>query len=187
MPVADRGGWRVDTNWPDEKRRFVFAAPCEGLREVAAFITEPRVFLKLCGADEEMRALLPIHWRLNEPNVVMTCERAAPESDLPAEYKAVVEGDARRVEARIYSEESGLAAQGYAARYNGVFIYDRIFVGAAHRRKGLGRALLAQLNIAAPGDRNLLVATPMGRQLYLSLGWRDCSPYATAVIPDVSA
>ena len=34
----------------------------------------------------------------------------------------------------------------------------------------------------SPASRPALVATAAGRELYRSLGWRVCSPYATAVI-----
>jgi GNAT superfamily N-acetyltransferase len=87
-------------------------------------------------------------------------------------------------QARIYSEEGALAANGYAAETNDTFIYDRIVTEPEHRRKGLGHALMMALRTTRqrPDNTELLVATEAGRDLYLSLGWETISPYATASI-----
>jgi len=87
-------------------------------------------------------------------------------------------------EARIYSETGALAASGYAAETQEVFIYDRIVTEPLHRRKGLGLAIMITLHAAKqhPSVPELLVATKDGRALYSTLGWETISPYSTASI-----
>jgi GNAT superfamily N-acetyltransferase len=64
-------------------------------------------------------------------------------------------------------------------------VFDRIETAVAHRRRGLGRAVMGALDALARergvGER-LLVATDAGRRLYLQLGWTDLAPYSTAVL-----
>ena len=77
-----------------------------------------------------------------------------------------------------------LAASGYAAEYNGIFIFDRIIVEEAHRRRGLGKAMMAVLGAEqrSRATRRVLVATDAGRALYSTLGWTVIAPYSTVVI-----
>ncbi|WP_404969369.1 GNAT family N-acetyltransferase [Sphingomonas sp. PP-CC-1A-547] len=90
-------------------------------------------------------------------------------------------------EARIFSNGGALAASGYAAETNSVFVYDRIITEPAHRRRGLGRALMQTLHDArqSANSRELLVATEDGRALYSALGWETISPYSTASIAEL--
>ena len=80
-----------------------------------------------------------------------------------------------------------LAATGHLALTQGRAIYDRIRTEPAHQRRGLGRALMHALQGLAHAhgrQAGVLVATPEGRRLYESLGWRLHAPWATAVIAD---
>jgi GNAT superfamily N-acetyltransferase len=88
------------------------------------------------------------------------------------------------VEARILSPTGILAASGYAAETEQVFVYDRIVTEPGHRRKGLGHALMQALHDARrdTAKRELLVATEDGRALYSTLGWQTISPYSSASI-----
>ncbi|WP_420833425.1 GNAT family N-acetyltransferase [Sphingomonas pollutisoli] len=87
-------------------------------------------------------------------------------------------------QARVFSQEGTIAASGYAAETQGVFIYDRIITEPAHRRRGLGQALMIALRATRkqPDSPELLVATEEGRALYSTLGWETISPYSTASI-----
>ena len=88
------------------------------------------------------------------------------------------------LEARIFSETGALAASGYAVETHDVFIYDRIVTEPAHRRKGLGHALMLTLHAGRqrPDVPELLVATEDGQALYSALGWDTVSPYSTASV-----
>lgn len=186
-PVADHGGWRVDSGLPTEKARYVFTEPGEGLRALGQAIDEPWVALKLCRPNEELFALLPERWRLTsdaDTRVMVRDGRPDRGFVLPDGYRCESQTHGSVTHARIlYGEE--LAAGGYAAEHGGVFIYDRIVTQEVHQRRGLGRVMMAALGEArvSTGSQEILTATPAGRSLYLQLGWRDYSPYSTAMIP----
>ena len=105
---------------------------------------------------------------------------------LPAGYAQAVQVDGCVARVVITAPDGSPASHGYAAETAGAFVYDRIVTEEAHRRRGLGRALMAALRDTRrdPGSREVLTATPMGRALYESIGWRVYAPYTTAVIPD---
>lgn len=190
LPVPDRGGLRVDTDRPEERRRYVFARPTEEVRELAESIREPRVALKLAGSHEELAVLLPARWRISEPGFLMVRDGADTEApSLADEYRLQLSTTDATTEARILTAHGEPAASGYAVEYAGVFAYDRIVTEPAHRRRGLGRAVMAALGSArrSAASRPVLVATPEGRTLYASLGWTLYSPWTTALIPDPAA
>ena len=184
-PVEDRGGWRVETGLPTETRRYVFASVSEGLQGAAQTISSPLIFLKLCGSSAAMRAVVPVRWQVHEGGHFMTFEGGASAAARPpAGYVIEMSESGDAITARILTRDGALAASGFAARANGVFIYDRIATQAAHRRRGLGSAILGALaSKRRPADtRQALVATEEGRLLYARLGWVVRSPWTTAVI-----
>ena len=186
LPVPDRGGMRVDTGLPAEVRRHVFAGPCPGLRELAETIDTPLVYLKVCAGPDALRGLLPPRWQLQPAGYLMVHE-GAPAAVLPPGpgYRVGLLRDGAVTTARILAGDGTVAASGHAAEHNGVFILDRILTDPAHRRRGLGRALVTALgSMQRDGaSRRVLVATEDGCALYSTLGWRILSPYSTIVIP----
>ncbi len=186
QPVRDRGGLRLDTNLPAELRRYVFARPGPGLIELGRSITEPLIFLKLCGAPEQLASLLPAHWRLSPVGYVMTCDAPPPAARLLAGYRMESHADGPTMEVRILDDRGALAASGFAAEWDGVFVYDRIVTEDGHRRRGLGRAVMAALGATrrSPQSRQLLVATEEGRALYMSMGWAVGMLFSSAGIAD---
>jgi GNAT superfamily N-acetyltransferase len=184
-PVDDPGGWRVDTGSATERRRHLFAAPGPGLAHLAASIDEPAVFLKLCADAATLRALLPARWSITDANRMMVTDTApAPPEPLPTGYTATTMQDAGVTYVAITAPAGDLAASGYAAEPDGIFVYDRIVTAEAHRRRGLGRALMSLLGATrrSPLSRQVLTATDMGAALYASLGWRVYCPYTSAAL-----
>lgn len=183
LPVHDHGGLRVDTGQAQERARYVFAEPVAGLAALAARIEQPRVFLKLCGSARRLAGHLPSRWQLQPMRWVMQRRAAPPPCALPAGYRLE-----RSAQGPVWTVAilcgGDVAATGYAIAAAGVFVYDRIAVAPAHRRRGLGRCLMQALGAArrAP-DPQILVATDEGRALYRALGWQVRAPFATAVIP----
>ncbi|MEI5685968.1 GNAT family N-acetyltransferase [Sphingomonas kyungheensis] len=183
-PVDDHGGWRVDTGGTIERRRYLFATPGPGLTTLLGSIDAPGIFVKLCADAATFRALLPPGWTITDANCMMVPDRpvaAAPV--LPMDYRLSVTRRGAVMHAVITTDDGAAAASGYAAQHDGIFVYDRIVVGDAHRRRGLGRALMLALGAQAdPAARQVLTATQMGAALYATLGWRVYAPYTTATI-----
>lgn len=185
-PVPDRGGYRVDTDSEAEVARWVFPQLGPGLVELARTLKAPRHFLKVCASRDEMRAVLPASWQVQEPRYFMLSGARSTERPVPESYS--VESDRRGVvcAVRIMSSAGELAASGYAAETDRAFIYDRIVTAPEYRRRGLGAAVMSALGLMKIDAHTveLLVATEDGRALYESLGWRTLSPYSTASIAE---
>jgi GNAT superfamily N-acetyltransferase len=185
-PVPEGGGLRLETNSPAETCRYVFATPEPRFFHLAKTITASRVFLKLCTTPETMRALLPHPWEVLELDYLMTPEAEIRiDASQHAGYTLQVDVEERVICARAITNDGALAASGFAAEHEGTFVYDRISVEVAHRRRGLGRRIMAALATARrdPRSQQVLVATEQGCALYESLGWRVRSPFSTAGIP----
>ncbi len=186
-PVADHGGYRVDTNSETEAKRWVFPKPCPGLVELGRTIGAPGHALKLCGTLDELRAALPRRWRLHDPGYFMIATNGDhAERPIAKGYTIETDRNGAVVAVRVRSGAGDLAASGYAAETPEAFIYDRIETAPEHRRQGVGNAVMAALR-GAKRNRDtpeLLVATQDGRALYLALGWRTVSAYSTASIAE---
>lgn len=133
LPVPDHGGFRVDTQSGAEVARWVFARAGPGLEALARSIREPRHLLKLCGTGEELLAALPAGWTLHPPAYFMRATGAPAPRRLADGYRIETRRAGMVLEARIVSETGVLAAGGYAAETQDVFIYDRIVTEPAHR------------------------------------------------------
>ncbi|UZK64644.1 GNAT family N-acetyltransferase [Sphingomonas sp. M1-B02] len=184
LPIPACGGFRVDTNSDSEVARWVFPRMGPGLEELARSISEPLYLLKLCGAADELRAVLPTGWQLYAPGYFMRATCAPTARPLPDGYAIKTKRIGTVLEAQIFFETGVLAASGYAVETHDVFIYDRIVTEPAHRRKGLGHALMLTLHAGRhrPNVPELLVATEDGQALYSALGWITVSPYSTASV-----
>lgn len=185
-PVDDHGGWRVDSAQPEEARRYLFTQVLPGIGQLGRTIDSPYIAIKLCGSGQRLLEQLPDRWRIvSDPMTrVMTRSGAAPVHELPSGFTLEIDQRGSVTHARIL-DGGTLAASGYAAELDGVLIYDRIRTQEGYCRRGLGRALMTALGKMRRSSRSreVLTATPMGRDLYLQLGWRDYSGYCTAMIP----
>ncbi|MDV9173429.1 GNAT family N-acetyltransferase [Streptomyces sp. W16] len=91
----------------------------------------------------------------------------------------------------LHAPSGEVAARGSIAVVGGDAIADRIETDAAHRRRGLGRAMMSALAEAAVsrGARTgLLIASEDGQHLYSALGWRHKADVLIArrpVVPSV--
>ena len=185
-PVADHGGWRVDTRSASEECRYIFSAPVPGLVWLARTIDRPRVQIKLCDTRDVLAGLLPPGWAFEDATWVMQGAGIAAAPVAPG-YRVEEMRTGNRIAVRVVAGDGSLAASGYGASARGVFAYDRIVTDDRHHRRGLGRVVMAVLgDAAAHDDRHVLVATAMGRALYESIGWQVCSAYTTAFIPDAA-
>lgn len=182
-PARFRDGLRVRVDWPEQRRRYVFPALSPTVGALAARIRQPWVFLKVCCEPPALAAVLPPPWRLDAPRFLMSAEAPPPSAALPPGYRLERRGEGRVTLAEVRSAEGRIVARGGLVRVGGWAIYDRIETDGGHRRRGLARAVMGALGEAADGRPGVLAATEAGRTLYAQLGWRELSPYATAVIP----
>lgn len=183
-PVADHGGFRVDTLSDGEIRRWVFSRIDPGLMALARTIRLPGYLLKACVSTDQLRGALPARWRVHAPAYFMGSGGDFVGRPLAKGYSIETETRDSVGAVRIRAATGEIAASGFMAETDEAFIYDRIVTAPDHRRKGLATAIMGALRQMkrrrdAP---ELLVATEDGRPLYESLGWRVLSPYSTASI-----
>lgn len=183
MPFADRGGWRAEIGSHSETRRWVFANVTPELRALAAEIRKPGLNLRVLATPEAMQAALPRGWQVQPASYAMVASGPAPPPDpLTGGYRIEVQCGAHAAHVFVLADDGQLAASGHLGIGPRAAVADRIVTHPAHRRRGLGRAIMIALascrsDAAQP---QLLVATEMGRQLYEALGWRVLAPYAIA-------
>jgi len=185
-PLAHGSGWRVEVGLPEQRRRHVFPALGDELRALGADVHEPWCFLKCLATVDALRTALPVRWRVQPQSAMMVFEGDPPTAPaLPAGYALAVPADAQVPHVRVLAADGGLAADGRVVMLGDEAIIDRIGTDAAHRRRGLGTAVMCALHAIARergARRGLLVATQQGRALYETLGWRTIAPYASAVV-----
>lgn len=186
LPRCQGGGLVVDVGQPGQLRRHVFVDAGAALQECASAIHQPGIFLKAAVDSAVLRAALPARWQIAPQRTFMRCCGPLPPACAPAGYTML--------RARVFGAEmiwladatGARAASGRLVVHGDCAIFDQIETAPAHRRRGLGRAIMAALDLlacqAAVRER-LLVATAEGRALYAQLGWAAMAPYATAELP----
>ncbi|MGY2736416.1 GNAT family N-acetyltransferase [Sphingomonas sp. UYP23] len=187
-PVADHGGWRVDTRSDVEYCRYIFVRGDAAIATLAHSIHQPRILIKACVEEAALIALLPDLWALQDRAWVMTSLAEPPARRLAEGYTLAVEHENRVIAVTVTAADGSLAASGYAVEIDGVFAYDRIRTSADHQRRGLGHAVMSTLHAQrrSVASREILVATDEGRALYTALGWSVQSAYASALSPPAS-
>lgn len=187
-PIFENGAYRVEVGLPDQTRRFVFPEYSDWVGHYAETITEPMVFLKVCAPPETVKPALPVRWQIQSPGYMMILSGSMQIKDigLPDGYIWQHQTYDGLTLVNILDEKGEVAATGRIAFPGEMAIYDRIRTHENHRRKGLGRLVLKELELIAQArnvQTSVLVATPDGRALYEPLGWQLHSLYTTAVIP----
>lgn len=182
-PVRDREALRIEVGEPDQIRRFIYADLCDDVAERAAEIAEPFVFLKVCADPKAVQARLSEAWDVRQTGSVMRLDKAMPgeiHDDPALRTELWSEGAVRFC---VFRDAEGReAARGRAVRVDDRVIYDRIAVTPEYRRRGLGGRIMRTLQAEQSGwGLGMLVATEEGARLYATLGWREVSPYTTAV------
>ena len=185
-PQHSGGGLVVEVGLPDQLRRHVFAEAGPELLECARQIDAPHVFLKAVADTDQMRRALPDRWTIESPGYLMHCPTAMHGSvTLPEGYVAKIETGPGKYFVRLCAANGEEAGSGHVVLNGGTAVFDRIETREAHRRKGLGTALMCTLDSLveqAGVSERLLVATEAGRGLYCSMGWQVLAPYSTAVL-----
>jgi GNAT superfamily N-acetyltransferase len=192
-PVERHGGLYIHVGQPDQIGRYIFAHPdAELIRPLAATIDRPLLYLKVCAPAEAVRPLLPAGWEIATPGYMMTAPLSAmlerPPA-IPAEFDIDITREGAIIFANIRDTDGEEAARGRIVPMGDLVVFDRIRTAERHQRRGLGSAIMRSLAIEADklGVRNaMLCATPAGRELYTSLGWRMHSGYTTASLANTA-
>jgi GNAT superfamily N-acetyltransferase len=182
-PVTEPDGYRIDVGLPEHRVRYVLPQPsAAGPR--AAGLTEPGTWLKVCGSVEQVRPALSPRWTVGAQEYLMstglgTIATTTPPDSYTVELRST--GDVHDVVVRAADGEC--AAKGRVAVRGRAAVIDVVETDPAHRRRGLGSVVMAELTRAAADRgavRAVLVATEAGRALYEKLGWRVESPMTAA-------
>jgi GNAT superfamily N-acetyltransferase len=116
---------------------------------------------------------------LHRAEWLMTTELTGHPQHAPtAPYEPQVRTEGPVTVVSLHDSTGEVAARGTIAVVGSDAIADRIETDAAHRRRGLGRAVmsaLARAAVAQGARTGLLVASEDGRHLYSSLGWHHAA------------
>ncbi|WP_431264959.1 GNAT family N-acetyltransferase [Roseateles chitinivorans] len=183
-PLAHAGYWQIQVGKPEQVRRYVLPElDPDVLRRLVATAAGPGVWLKVCAPPEDVAPLLSGDWTVHAPEFLMSTPLAGQAESAVAGYLIQTGQVGAIVVAQVVTDSGELAAGGQAAIDGAFATFDQIVTSEAHRRKGLGRCVMAALARAAVdrGARHgVLVATEAGAALYQALGWAMVSPVTAA-------
>lgn len=188
-PVEEPWGFTVDVGLPQQVTRHVVPCADEALvRKSVERATAPGTWLKVFTAPETIAPWLTPVWAYDAPGFLMPTTLRPSVTDLPAGYRlrTWIRGDVTR--ALVVGADGTFAARGQVAGRPraGCVVFDQIETAPAHRRQGLGRAVmhaLANAAFAAGARTGVLGATNAGQGLYASLGWVAQAPLTGVFLP----
>lgn len=188
--MASAWGFTIDVGLPGHVARHVLSATDEAVvRKITENTIAPGVWLKAPTPPDLLASWLGPGWSLaGGPGFLMTAPSRPARAEAPP---AIAEGylldlwtRAGLTRALLRSADGAFAARGQVAVTGSAYVVDQVETDPAHRRRGLGRLLMHALVEAAAGQgatTGVLVATPEGRALYETVGWRVLAPLTGAV------
>ncbi|HEX5685658.1 MAG TPA: GNAT family N-acetyltransferase [Ideonella sp.] len=189
-PIQSAGYFRIFVGKPEQVTRYVLPhLDRELLQRLVSTEAGPGTWLKVCASVESVAPLLSSRWHIHDPEYLMSTNLGGS-SDLALEgYHLHTEQVGALALAKLVANTGELAASGQAAIDGGFATFDQIVTAEAHRRKGLGRCIMAALSNCAldlGATRGVLVATEAGAALYQALGWAMVTPVTAASVPERS-
>ncbi|NUR59085.1 MAG: GNAT family N-acetyltransferase [Catenulispora sp.] len=190
-PVARPWGWTIDVGLPNQVARHVIVdADAGSVRDAARHAVADGWWLKVFlpapheGPEELVGAWLGAGWAFDDAGFLMSVDlKPVATGPLPPGYELRTWTRGGLVRVMVVAPDGALAARGQAGLSGDVAVPDQIQTEPAHRRRGLGSAVmhaLQQRAHAAGATRAVLGATTEGRALYESLGWRTNTAFASA-------
>jgi GNAT superfamily N-acetyltransferase len=188
LPVKFKSGLKVDVGFEKQKTRYVFTELNNDFIQLSKDINEPWVFLKVCSPPSEVKLHISKKWIIQPQGYMMSCFHPMAIGDicLHNDYKLKITNYNSTFLIRIITQKGEVASTGRLILVDELAVYDRILTDKNHKRKGLARFLMKELEKIALSkgfSKNFLVATEEGKSLYESLGWKLYSLYTSIVIP----
>ncbi|MFJ9626293.1 GNAT family N-acetyltransferase [Streptomyces sp. NPDC101175] len=185
-PAPAPWGFTVDVGLPQHVLRHVLTTADEAtVRKITENATAPNVWLKAFVAPETLMPWLAPGWSLGSgPGFLMSAPLSASRTEVPAGYRLRVWSRAGVTRALVRTTDGAFAARGQIAVTGSTAVVDQVETDPGHRRRGLGRlvmATLADAGAAQGAGTGVLGATPQGRALYERIGWRVLAPLTSAV------
>ncbi len=189
--VDDNGILTVRIGEEDRAMEFVVLDPDghpERIKRAAelAYDTKGTAWVTLATQDREGTedALMDLGLDVEgDPEWLMTIELARqPSLQLHPRYALVSELEENVIVTRA-TLHGAVASSGRMAVVGTDAVADRIETDPAHRRRGLGSAVMAALVEAAEArgaTRGILIASRDGQRLYRSLGWKKVADIVVA-------
>lgn len=184
-------GYRIDVGLPQHVVRYVLPEFQPAVvSDLATSIDAPWIFIKVCAEPLAVAEILPRGWTVEAPVFLMVTALSENghlhgDSFLPQGYTARVIDEGSVIRVRIEHISGDVAATGQCGLYEESCIFDQIITDEAHRRRGLGSAVMKLLSteaVARGNKQGVLVASIDGLALYGTIGWTVHSPVTSAVI-----
>jgi ribosomal protein S18 acetylase RimI-like enzyme len=175
-PVRIPTGYRIDVGLPGPAVRYVLSTYDANL---VAGQHQPDTWLKICS-----QVSLDPPWQVQPAEYLMTNRLSETPAAIAPPYRLQTVRRGSVVDVVVWTEDGTTAARGKAALIGQAAVFDQIETNPRHRRRGLGRAVMRALSVAAQyagATTGVLVATEDGRALYSALGWTLSSPVTAAV------
>ncbi|MFG2296423.1 GNAT family N-acetyltransferase [Streptomyces sp. NPDC048603] len=190
-PVPSAWGFTVDVGLSGHVMRHVLHSADEAVvRKITEHVTAPGVWLKAFVPPETLEPWLAPGWQLaggagylmSASLRVVTPTRVL--GPVPEGYRMDVWTRDGVTRALVRTADGAFAARGQIAVTGHTAVVDQVETDPAHQRRGLGRMVMDRLSEAATeqgATAGVLGATPEGRALYESTGWRVLAPLTGAV------
>ncbi|WP_406449056.1 GNAT family N-acetyltransferase [Streptomyces sp. NBC_01622] len=185
-PAPSPWGFTIDVGLSKHVMRHVLTTADEPtVRKITEDATAPNVWLKVFVAPESLTPWLAPGWSLAAgPGFLMSAQLRASHAEVPVGYRLRTWNRAGVTRALVRTPDGAFAARGQIAVTGSTAVVDQVETDPAHRRRGLGRLVMAALADVAAGQGaavGVLGATPDGRALYERIGWRVLAPLTSAV------
>lgn len=186
-PVPEPWGYTVDVGLPGHVMRHVLTDAGEAVvRKITENTTAPGVWLKTFVPPEALEPRLAPGWSLaGGLGFLMTATLRAEAPAEPADgYRLRTWTRAGVTRVLVRTTDGALAARGQVAVTGPTAVVDQIESYPDHQRRGLGRVVMRTLTNAAAdagATGGVLGATPDGRALYETVGWREVAPLTGAM------
>lgn len=170
-------------------RHVLHSADEATVRKITEHATAPGVWLKAFVPPETLEPWLAPGWHLaGGPGYLMSAslpvDHVRDLTETPDGYRLNTWTRAGVTRALVRTADGAFAARGQIAVTGLSAVVDQVETDPAHQRRGLGRLVMRRLTAAAAeqgATAGVLGATPEGRALYETMGWRELAPLTGAM------